>query len=60
MPDTSAPEKAVAHSPRKRRSTAQVRSLITTAAYDEFAEHGFDGTSIRAVAERALRQAGAA
>ena len=53
MPDTSAPEKTVAHSPRKRRSTAQVRSLITTAAYDEFAEHGFDGTSIRAVAERA-------
>lgn len=53
MPDSSVPEKVVASSPRKRRSTAQVRSLITAAAYDEFVEKGFDGTSIRAVAERA-------
>lgn len=49
-PDTG---KAAARSPRKRRSTAQVRSLITAAAYDEFVENGFDGTSIRAVAQRA-------
>lgn len=53
MSNSLDPEKAVARAPRKRRSTTQVRSLITAAAYDEFVENGFDGTSIRAVAERA-------
>lgn len=38
---------------RKRRSTKEVRSLITEAAYAEFAGAGFDGTSIRSVAESA-------
>lgn len=39
--------------PRKRRSSTQVRALITAAAYEEFALTGLEGTSIRSVAERA-------
>ncbi|MBS9376586.1 TetR/AcrR family transcriptional regulator [Rhodococcus sp. B50] len=38
---------------RKRRSSNEVRALITSAAYEEFARTGLDGTSIRSVAERA-------
>ena len=38
---------------RKRRSTQQVKSLITDAAYEEFAKTGLAGTSVRTIAQRA-------
>lgn len=38
---------------RKRRSSAEVRAAILTAAEEVFAERGFPGTSTKAIAERA-------
>ncbi|WP_337110452.1 TetR/AcrR family transcriptional regulator [Prescottella equi] len=38
---------------RRRRSTSEVRALITDAAYEEFTRSGFAHTSIKSVARRA-------
>lgn len=38
---------------RKRRSTQEIRALIVSAARQEFAAHGFDGATTKAIAKRA-------
>ncbi len=47
------PEKAVSARPGRRRGQSETRPLILKAARGLFAEKGFDGTSLRAVARAA-------